>query len=517
MPIGSGRPSVTLRITPDLEIQEVSGEVETIFGVNAVTLWRQPVGTALPLSVASAVQTVIVGARQGGKEPQICSDGSNGELMVSARLGAHTDKDSVTVSLYRLSGEAEWWEQAEAANAPDGQFEKDDFLDKAAMAFADGSEAAMTMVQVHGGLEASSDQELGRVVQETARQRGATGTARLGNAHYGILHSADLDDAALVGSISDQALEKGVIADREAVAAERIESDGAALPADQIRAVLSQSASGMRGGLLSGLRRIGLGARHDEAKQQVAKLLAGARRAIRQGDLLVESRPILSLAKQAVAMRQVRAHPVIDGRPVDPDAIAALGDAPDFARDLELATIEKALDQQVEWKIWKAVSLRVAVSIGADNLNDASVSRKIGKMISRRKISDGKLLLRPFLPLGGDMAGRGDAMIRNDEATAWRTIVPDFYAFLKGDSAVTGKASGKDVPDAYIEVAADRFHGLAGQKDGAFLVRSLIRTWRQKGIEVIATATDSAGDFDLLKDLEVRYAKGTKIGGWSAG
>ncbi|WP_416896150.1 MAG: hypothetical protein ACMVY4_11395 [Minwuia sp.] len=515
LPIGTGRPSVTMRIMGDMTINEMSGETERIFGRTAIEYWRKPVAEAFPASIADAMMQVIVGARQGGKEPKICGDGHGGEIMLVGRMRSAHERDGITIHVYRLSGETDWWEEEDAARHADGQLGADEFLDQAATGMADGG-AAMTTLEVAGGLDDFADREFGRVVEQEAKRRGARATSRFGNARYGILHDAAADEGEMLAAVSGMAADQGIISDPATVAAERIDADGSAISPEEIRATLSFSGSGLRDRLSSGLRRVGLGARHDEAKVRVAKLIGAARKAVKTGQMMVESRPVLSLRKSAVAMRQVKSMPVVDGRPLAPSMLTALADAPGFREEMEIATFAKALEQQVEWKVWKAVSLRVLVSIASESLADGGVRKQVDQLIRRHNVSAGKLLLRPERKLGGDLTGRGDGWLEEAGGTAWRIVVPDFYAFIKGEAAVGATGHREGDAHAYIEVDAPRLQELSKQKDGAFLLRSLVRTWREKGIETIVTQVNAAGDLDLLDKLEMRYARGEKIGPWTA-
>lgn len=516
IPASLGQPSVTLQISAELEITEVSGDVEGILQVHSLDLWRKTVARAYPPALASAITEGANNARNGGREPLICDDGRGAELMLLARPGLHSDRKGTTVQVYRLEADAEWLEKSESDLRPDGLADRDAFLDRAAMAMADGN-AAMTMVAVQGGLDSVADAEFSRVVQEQAFKSGATGTSRLGNACYGVLHGVDTDEAEMFVAISSEAQARGTIAGADALSAERIDGDDGAITPEQIRATLSYSTGGFRDRLGAGLRRIGLGARHDEARDRTARLVAAARQAVKRGDLLVESRPVVSLKRSAVAMRQIRTCPIVDGMPVDADVITALADAPGLLAEMEIATVNKTLEQQIEWKIWRAVSLRVLVSVRAEILEDRKIQSQLAKLIRHQKVSPGKLLLRPYFPLGGDLSGKGDGLIERFATEDWRLVVPDFYAFIKGDNRAQGATLGKSEPSSYIEVACDRLTGLAAQKDGEFLIRSLVRTWRERGTEILATACDRASDLEFLERMEVRYAKGMKVGDWAQG
>lgn len=516
IPALSGQPSTTLHLSPDLEITEITGDVEAVLKRHSLDLWRKPIGNAFSPDLAEAIAGAAARALRGNPEPLLAADGQAGELVLLGRAGSRPERGECNVLFYRLAADAEWLEKTETEHRPDGLTDRDGFLDRAAMAMADGR-GAMTMVEVQGGLDALADAEFSRVVAEQARKSGARETSRLGNASYGILHDEDTDEAALFDAISQDAQLRGAISDTDSLGAERIDGGGASVSPDQIRATLAYSTGGFRERLGSGLRKIGLGARRDEAKVQTAKLVAAARRAIKQGDLTVESRPVLSLKRSAVSMRQLRTCPIVEGKPVEADVIAALADAPGLLADMEVANVTKAVEQQIEWKIWRAVSLRVMVSVRAEILEDRKIQDRIGRVLSRRKVSPGKLLLRPYLPLGGDLSGKGDGLVDRFAGEDWRLVVPDFYAFVKGDSGFADETLGKREPSGYIEVTCDRLTGLAGQKDGEFLIRSLVRTWRERGTEIVATAVNSASDMDFLERMEVRYALGQKVGNWAAG
>ena len=167
----------------------------------------------------------------------------------------------------------------------------------------------------------------------------------------------------MLDAISGAATDDGVVADRDLFGAEQIESDTRELDPETIRATLSHSSRGLRDRVSTGLRRFGLSRKHDEAKTETAKLIVSVRKALRAGDMIVETRPILSLRRSAVAIRQVRAHPVVDGRRLDADVLVALGEQPSFARELDLAVIGKTVDQHLDWKIWRGLSLRVMASV----------------------------------------------------------------------------------------------------------------------------------------------------------
>jgi EAL domain-containing protein (putative c-di-GMP-specific phosphodiesterase class I) len=516
IPASAGQPSATLNLSAELEVREVAGDVEGIFRRQSLDMWRKPLAKALSEPLSSMVRQSVDAAREGSREPLICDDGRGGELVILARVGLRSDEGGSTVQFYRLEQDGEWFEKAEIDLRPDGLTDRDGFLDRAAMAMADGR-SSMTMVEVQGGLDAVADAEFSRVVQEQARKSGASETSRLGNASYGILHGADTDEAEMFSAISTEAQSRGALADTNTMSAERIDGDGSAVTPQEIRATLSYSTGGFRDRMGAGLRRIGLGARHDEAKVRTAQLVVSARHAVKRGDLLVESRPVLSLKRSAVAMRQVRTSPVVDGKPVETEIITALADAPGFMAEMEVASVSKALEQQIEWKIWRAVSLRVMVSVRAEILEDRKIQKQLKKTIARHKVSAGKLLLRPYLPLGGDLSGKGDGLIERFASEDWRLAVPDFYAFIKGESNFGEASLGKREPSGYIEVAVDRLTGLAAQKDGEFLIRSLVNTWRERGTEIIATAADSASDLEFLQRMEIRHAKGMKIGDWDTG
>lgn len=516
LPALNGSPSTTLHLSPDLEITEISGDVETVLKRHSLDLWRKPVAKAFAPDLAEAISRGALQARNGGRDPIIASDGQEGELVLLARPGLKPESGESNIQFFRLSSDADWFEKTEVEQRPDGLTDRDGFLDRAAMAMSDGH-SAMTMVEVAGGLDAAADAEFSRVVQEQALKSGARETSRLGNASYGILHDADADEAGLFDAISEGAKARGAIQETDSLGAERIDGDDYAISPDQIRATLAFSTGGFREKLGSGLRKIGLGARHDEAKVQTARLVASARQAIKRGEMMVESRPVLSLKRQAVAMRQVRTFPVVNGKPVEPDVIAALADAPGFLADMEVANVSRALEQQIEWKIWRAVSLRVMVSVRAEILEDRKIQDQISRVIRRKKVSSGKLLLRPFVPLSGDLAGKGDGLIDRFAGEDWRLAVPDFYAFIKGDNGFAEETLGSRDPSGYIEVDCDRLVELAGQKDGEFLIRSLVRTWRDRGTEIVATAANRASDLEFLQRMEVRYAKGMKVGDWVTG
>lgn len=511
-----GKPSVTLKLSRDDEIRELSGEVEDLFGRSAVELWRKQLDVAFPAAVSGAMARVALGIRQGGDEPQVCSDGRGGEYMLVGRPAGREEPGGVVLFVYRLSGEADWWEREEADRRTDGQADRDDFLDEAALAMRGEDGASVTMLSVQGGLDAEKDGRLGRLVEDHARRRGAKRTARLDNALYGILHDRDGDAEGMLDAISGAAADDGVVADRDLFGAEQIESDTRELDPETIRATLSHSSRGLRDRVSTGLRRFGLSRKHDEAKTETAKLIVSVRKALRAGDMIVETRPILSLRRSAVAIRQVRAHPVVGGRRLDADVLVALGEQPSFARELDLAVIGKTVDQHLDWKIWRGLSLRVMASVQAPLLLDPDAKKEIARTLKRREVSPAKLILRPEAPLGGTLSGKGDAYLAHAGAGEWRIAVPDFYAFLKGEVAFDSDGIAREEPSAYIEVAANRLTGLIGQKDGRFLVTSLLKTWRSQGTEIIATSVDRADQFEMLGDLGVRYAKGVKVGDWSA-
>ncbi|WP_125182822.1 EAL domain-containing protein [Minwuia thermotolerans] len=510
-----GKPSVTLKLSAEDHIRELSGEVEALFGASAVELWRKPLRRAFQAPVAEAMARVALGIRQGGDEPQVCGDGHGGEYMLVGRPAGREEPGGVVLFVYRLSGDAEWWEHDAAAARPDGQADRDGFLDEAALTLKDG-DGSVTMFSVHGGLDAEADGRMSRVVEDHARRSGARRTARLDNALYGILHGRDADAEKMLHEISGAALDAGLVKDRDVFSAEQIEADGADLAADAVRATLSHGARGLRGRIASGFRRFGLGRRYDEARSETAALANAVRQAIKAGTMAVETRPILSLKRQAVAIRQVRAHPLVDGRPVDSDVLLTLGGDNALARELELAVIGQALAQHRDWKLWRGVSLRVMASVRAETLREPDMQMAIGRLIGRAEVSPGRLILRPEAPLGGTLAGKGDVFLDSPSAHAWRISVPDFYAFLKGEVALDSAGLAPSEPSAYIEVAADRLKGLIGQKDGRFLVRTLLKTWRDQGTEIIATSVDHHDQFAMLEDLEVRYAKGARIGDWTS-
>lgn len=516
IPALNGSPSTTLHLSQNLEITEISGDVEAVLKRHSLDLWRKTVDRAFAPDLAEAIAQSAWQVRNGGRDPIIASDGGSDELMLLGRPGLKPESGDCNVQFFRLEAGAEWLEQAEVENRADGLTDRDAFLDRAAMAMTDGG-AAMTMVEVQGGLDAAADAELSRVVQEQALKRGARETSRLGNASYGILHGSETDEAELFDAISTDARARGAVKDTAALGAERIDGDGSGISPDQIRATLAFSTGGFRERLGSGLRKIGLSARHDEARTQTARLVAAARQAIKRGDMVVESRPVLSLKRSAVAMREVRNFPVVDGKPVEPDVIAALSDAPGFLADMEVANVTKALEQQIEWKIWRAVSLRVMVSVRAEILEDSKVKDQISRMVDRKKVNPAKVLLRPYRALSGDLSGRGDGLIDRFAGENWRLAVPDFFAFIKGENGFAEETLGKRDPSGYIEVDCDRLAELASQKDGEFLIRSLVRTWREKGTEIIATAANRADHLAFLDQMEVRYAKGMKVGDWSIG
>lgn len=516
IPALKGHSSTTLHLSTDLEITEITGDVEAVLKRHSLDLWRKPVARAFAPELASAIASAADRAVRGNPEPVVARDGQDAELVLLGRPGLKPERGECNVQIYRMDADAVWFEKAEAERRPDGLTDRDGFLDRAAMAMADGR-SAVTMVEVQGGLDAVAEAEFSRVVQEQALKSGARETSRLGNASYGILHGDDTDEAAMFDAISRDAQSRGAICGSDALGAERIDGGDASLSPDQIRATLAFGTGGFRERLGSGLSRIGLGARHDEAKVQTARLLASARKAIKRGDVTVESRPVLSLKRSAVAMRQIRTCPVVEGKPVDAAVIAALTDAPGFLADMEVASVTSALEQQIEWKIWRAVSLRVMVSVRAEILEDRGIQEQIVRVLGRKKVSPGKLLLRPYHPLGGDMSGKGDGLVDRFAGEDWRLVVPDFYAFIKGDSTFAEATLGSREPSGYIEVDADRLTGLAAQKDGEFLIRSLVRTWRERGTEIVATAANSASDMDFLTRMEIRYAMGLKVGDWAAG
>lgn len=511
-----GKPSVTLKLSPDDEIRELSGDVEGLFGVSSVELWRKPLNAAFPKDVAGAMGRVALGIRQGGDEPQICGDGHGGEFMLVGRPTGRDEPGGVVLFVYRLSGEADWWEREEVEARADGQADRDDFLDEAALAMKGEDGASVTMLSVHGGLDPVKDGQMSRIVEDQARRGGARRTTRFDNAMYGILHDRDHDAGAMLDAISGAAAAGGVIADKGAIGAEQIEADTRDLDPEVIRATLSHSSRGLRDRVSAGLRRFGLSRKHDEAKTETAKLIVAVRKALQDGPMFVEARPIASLRKSAVAMRQVRAHPMVDGRRLDADVLVALGEQPSLAVDMDLATIRKALDAHQDWKVWRGVSLRVMASVHADMLRDEDRVRKIARLVRGHEASANRLILRPQTRLGGKLTGLGDMFLENPGESDWRIAVPDFYAFVKGEVALDCDGVARSDPSAYIEVAADRLNGLVGQKDGRFLVRTLLKTWRSQGTEVIATSVDHAQQFEMLDDLGVRYAKGAKVGDWAA-
>lgn len=508
---GAEQQCVEIRFTNALDIVEISGDCEEVLGLNPVSLWRRNAREVLPASVADGVASSI--SQPGGSRPQTCSGPDGRQLLLVAQSGQARGTSDHFVSLRPLSAEAGWAEQKEATLRTDGQSGRDEFLDDAALAMSRG-DAAMTTIVVDGGLNELADARFGQILHDEAMRNGGLATSRLDEGHYGILHRTDANEADMVGAITSTARTEGVLEPDQELSSERIDGDGSEVSVEEIRATLAYSTGGLRDRLKAGLRRIGLIARRDEARERARRLIDQTRKAISEGRLSVETRPVLSLAKGAVAMRQIRCHPVVDGRIVETDVLEALAEAPGLLAEIEAANVERSLDMQNEMKLWQSVSLRVMVSMRETALGDKRLMRDVRKGIRKREVSPGKLLIRPYRPLSGNMMGAGGALFGVSEGEDWRVVVSDFYAFLQADRAHVEPQERSGDPATYIEVACDRLLRLNAERDGGFLLKELVRTWRLRGTEIIATAVDRESDFGFLKEIGVRYASGEKVGGW---
>lgn len=506
----SGAPSTQLMLTRALDITGVFGDTGLLLDTDVGTVWRKNISEVFSAPFAHRILDCI---EAGEGRSGVVGDGRGGELLMSARRDGAGRDSGYVVEFWPMAAELEWLEREEAALRTDGQMERDEFLDEAALAFA-RNEAGMTTIAVEGGLDHEADARFGRILQEEAIRQGGLRTSRFGNATYGVLHQPNADSSRLVGAIARTARDEGVIDQAAVVGSESISNDASGISPDEIRATLAYSTGGLGNRLKSGLRKVGLLARRDEARESAEQMIDRVRSAVASGSMIVESRPVLSLRQNAVAMREVRCHPVVDGRPVDVGVLDALAEAPGLLREIESANVGRALDMQADMKLWKAVSLRVLVSMRASALEDEKLMRAVKKGIGQRGISAGKLLICPFRPLSGDMAGEGDALLQRSMGEDWRMVVSDFYTFIKADQRPSAAGSKAGEINAYIRVGSSRLLDLQEQKDGEFLLKELVRTWRSHGIELIATGVDRDSDFALLERIGVRYARGEKVGGW---
>jgi len=387
----------------------------------------------------------------------------------------------------------------------------------AANAMSEGQDVAVTMIQVHGGLAEIDDTAMHRIVHDRAMESGANATSRLECGSYGVLHPGAHDTEKMLGDIADNAVSEGLISSVENLGAEQIESAPMGLDAATIRATLTDSATTLSDRIRGGFQRVGLGRRVDDTKRRVATLIVEVRRALRSGKILVESRPIFSLNREATAIHDVRAQPMLEGKVIDASVLSALDDSSGYKQELQFANITAAVKHQLDIKIWKNISTRVMTTVDASLLDDASTSKRIDQTLMALKFNPESLILCLPRDERTDRDQNSERHLRSAGKGEWRVAIADFYAFVKGEVELTGDSAIPGIPNAYIEVPVDRLEGLGGQKDGRFLVRSLIDTWRGQGTEIIATSVSTARQEESLRDFGVRYAKGLRYGDWQMG
>ncbi|MEC9346330.1 MAG: hypothetical protein VYB54_08885 [Pseudomonadota bacterium] len=508
------------RLSPEGEIAEISGDTDRVLCRSVMDLWRQPLADVFEADAARAVSDAIAALREGRPSGvTVALSGARGKtwFRLEVRLAGRNVADGFAVAMNEVAAPDAWTEIERDEGVADRFDDGGAFLDRAAELMAAGNgEHAMTMVGVTGGLAAfqssAEQQSFRRIVDSTARDMGAIGTADLDDGAWGVLHRRDYDSAGMVRSIGEQAVMKGVIADAGQLVSARVDPDGTDLNGRQARSTFGHVLSGLRKGI-SGT--FGLGRVHDEASIAAKRQIDAIARVLRDGTMFRQFRPVVSLLRQRVAIHQIKADPVVNGTVMPLDQVFGLVDADDLHVDCELAGIELAILHHIEYRTWRSISMRVMASIRRTFLMREDVRKRLARMAKQHGIGRHSLILRPYDPLSGALTGSGGSLMGLIDDAPWSLSLPDFYAFVSGDAQRRQAVDPSSTVSAYIEVGVDRLETLSRQSDGTFLVRSLVENWRARQIEVLASAVNTRADRAVVEKLGIRYARGRLVGDWS--
>lgn len=515
--------AVRLRISPKKKILEVAGDCEEVLGKSNKELWHQPLTDALDPGSVILVSNAIEDLYHGRTTSRmIFRAGPSGEptpFRLEVRRSGMQMVDGISVVLTALAPADRWQAVDEHDLIADLYGDAGAFLDGAAdLLSASDSGHALTMLGLSGSAGEDATEGARRtlrgIVDRTALGMGATGTADLTGGAYGILHARDFDSAAMVAAVADEAVASGILADVSELVSTRLDPDGAGIDPAHSRAGID--------GLLDDLRdghghTLGLGEAAGMAAARAANDLLSISSAIRAGRLRHRVQPVASLFRDRVAVHEFRADPVVDGRVVTASSVFAFIDPGEVRADYELAVAARALSWCATQRSQTGSTARVMVPVAQDLLFDAGFRDRLSQVVAKSGLSDQDLVLRPYDPQSGSLAGRGGRLVSELGSFSWPLCIADFAAFVAID------AKRKDVVDtasdvaAYIEVSVERLRSLTGQPQGAFLVQSLIETWRGRKIELLASGVNNRADREVVDGLNVRYARGRLVGDWNDG
>lgn len=518
--------SLTLRLDVHGEIGELNGDTDRLLGRSSVELWRRPVSDVFSAEASATLSRALGALSKGeaGGSHVITYDRPDGQQThfgLRVRSAGKGPADGFLVHLAPTRA-PDAWEAAPVDSAfVGGDDDAAAGLDRMAGLLADGDQdKGITLMSVEGGLEAfdttDKARDFRRIVDERARNLGATGTTDLTDGAYGVVHGKEYDSARLLSDVGQEAVSRGVLKDADGLAAQQVVADTDAVSAAAARGTLGHMLSGLRRGLKRGFSRSGLAEAHSKALTAAEQMLVDVRQAIASGSFQRRVRPILSLKRNKVAMQFVGADLKVGDEIVAPEQIFGLLDSDDVQCDFEVAVVEQAIRHHLEAKTWQSISFRVLASIRQEYLKQSAVRTRLETLARKSGIRSENLVLRPYEALSGKLNGKGSEMVEQDMSAAdWCLSVPDFYAFIAGDADHrAGFVASGEGARGYIEVSTDRLTGLLAQKDGRFLVRGLIENWRNRQIELIATSVNRPEDKQAVSDLGIRYARGQLIGGW---
>lgn len=122
------------------------------------------------------------------------------------------------------------------------------------------------------------------------------------------------------------------------------------------------------------------------------------------------------------------------------------------------------------------------------------------------------MIVRPSDYQRNSADGAGAGVLGLATGQPWTLSLPDFYAFVAGDSVLADTPIPKYT--AYIEAPIARVRELAEQNQGAHLMANLVNVWRARNIEIICTGVETNEDAEMTVRLGIRLARGKLIGDW---
>lgn len=516
---GASGQRLWFRLSRTGEIAAVTGDTRGVLGLSSTQLWQRQVADLFGAEAAAALEEARAGEAEGPGATRLIRVRRRDGQVLDLRLTINRNQTDGGFDL-RLAPVP----TPKSRPAPEAEFEErfDDamaFLDHAAGTLADGrGDRAITLIAVDGGRarwrDAAEAREFRRIVDAEASRLGASGTAELEDGAYGVVHGLDYDSEALIGSIGREASARGVLDGVDELSATRVDPDGTNLDALKARGTLGHVLGRLRHGLVKGLGRVDLGEAHDAAHREAKAMIRTVEQAIKAKSFSRRLRPVIGLMQQGVAIHQIDAFPVVDGRPFPMTQVFDLVEADRLHAECELGVIEQAILFHRENRERQTRTPRVMASIRNSFLREQDIRRRIDRLASEHGIAPHDLIIRPHEPLTGALNGGGQSLMKDVVGSPWTLSLPDFAAFVAGDAKRRESVEAAEHADAYIEVPADRLLGVAAAKDGAFLVKGLVESWRARRIELIATAIASAAALERVEGLGVHYVSGRQVGGW---